>query len=137
MPTQARYSYEYTILSLNFCCTSVIGTLNAGGRRMMGFTLLCEAIRQQRQVNFIYKAARWRLEPYIIGYNVSGDTLLNGWVVKHRNVVGWHQFQVPLIFNVRLTSTQVLRARPDYNAYDKSIAQVICRFENISACERD
>lgn len=100
---------------------------------MMGFTLLCEAIRQRKQVNFIYKSTRWTVEPHLLGYTAHGDTVLNGWVLTSREATGWLQFHVPVISNVSLLKNMILRARPDYDPYDTSIAQVICRLENIRA----
>ena len=100
---------------------------------MMGFPLLCEAIRQRRQVNFIYKSTRWTVEPHLLGYTPYGDTMLNGWVLANRRMTGWQQFHVPLISNVTLLKNRILRTRPDYDPYDESIAQVVWRLENISA----
>ncbi|HWD13325.1 hypothetical protein P8H26_15295 [Pseudochrobactrum sp. sp1633] len=99
---------------------------------MLAFPMLCEAIRQRRQVRFIYQSFRWIAEPYLVGYSAHGDMVLNGWVVAHRRESGWQQFHVPLISNVTLSQKRFLRARPDYDPYDKSVAQVIWRFENIN-----
>ncbi len=100
---------------------------------MLAFPILCDAIRQRRQIRFIYKSFRWMVEPYLLGYSPDGDMVLNGWVVSHRHETGWQQFHVPLMSNVVLMQKRFLRARYDYNPYDKSIAQVVWRFEGFNA----
>ncbi len=99
---------------------------------MLAFPILCDAIRQRRQVRFIYKSFRWIIEPYLLGYSAQGNMVLNGWVIAHRSEAGWQQFHVPLISNVALSQKRFLRARADYNPYDDSVAQVVWRFESFN-----
>lgn len=103
---------------------------------MLAFSDLCEAIRQRRQIRFNYKSARCIAEPYLLGYSSAGSVVLNAWVLEHRRAYGWQQFDVPFISNVIMSHKRFLRARPDYDPYDKTIAQVIWRFESFNASSR-
>lgn len=102
---------------------------------------LQDAITNKFVINFYYKGERkgtvddgYRyVEPYTLGVNKHGNTVLRGWLIKGISrsgkidpslVPGWRLFRVDRIEIVSPTLQTFTSSRPGYNSEDKGMTEI-------------
>ena len=75
-----------------------------------------------------------QIEPYALGVNRSGNTILRAWMISGASktgrknpklVPGWRIFRVDRIFGINQTLQKFTSPRKGYNAKDKGMTEVM------------
>ncbi|GER00902.1 hypothetical protein JCM17845_15250 [Iodidimonas gelatinilytica] len=89
--------------------------------------IICEAIRNQKLLSFMYSGTRREVEPHLLGYDSDGDLTLRAWQRSGGSGKDWRLFQVTKISGLVITPEVFERARPKYNPNDKAMVRIVCR----------
>ena len=87
---------------------------------------ICDAIARRAIVTFEYSGKMRRVEPHLLGHNKTGALILSAWQTQSDND-GWRAFSVHKIKNLLVTDEHFATTRPDYNANDSTMMNIICR----------
>ena len=87
---------------------------------------ICDAIAGRRIVCFLYKGARRRVEPHLLGYDASGDLTLSAWQLSGTGQ-GWRDFHVSKLSGLATEQEKFSGPRQGYNPRDETIDRIVCR----------
>ena len=94
--------------------------------------LLCTAVSGRRRVAFAYRTGGTRVvEPHLLGSDARGHLTLSAWLVRGASASGdgpgWRDYHVGAMRDVVVLDETFAHARPGYNRFDQTMAQVRCR----------
>lgn len=89
--------------------------------------LICTAINERRVIEFTYKHARRRIEPYMLGVSLKDNLALSGWQISGGSAVDWREFLVDTLSGLRVTDERFDGQRRGYNPHDPAMKSVRCR----------
>jgi hypothetical protein len=97
-------------------------------------TLLCEAIRSRRLIEFDYDDRHRIVQPYCHGFSAKQRELLRaiqiGGSSRSRGLGFGKLWLVDKMRNIRLTDQAFLPTDPDYNPDDAAIGRIHCRIQS-------
>ncbi len=88
---------------------------------------ICNAIREQKLLSFMYSGRRREIEPHLLGYDSDGDLTLSAWQLEGGSGRGWRDFHVSKLSGLTIGLTGFSGARQGYNPNDETIARIVCR----------
>lgn len=93
-------------------------------------SLICQAIQEQRLIEFHYDGHYRKVEPYCHGQSKKGKDALRGYQVaggsNSRSVPFWRLFTIAKMSDLVLTDESFTGNRPQYNPNDKALAPIHC-----------
>lgn len=93
--------------------------------------VLCDAIREQQLVRFIYAGYERVVEPYTYGLTRDGRELLMGWLVRGWSssdpTPGWRTFYVDEMHDLAATAEPYAGRRAGYRGGGRRFEQVYCQ----------
>ncbi len=94
-------------------------------------SIICEAIRERRLLQFYYDGGIRVVEPYAYGYGRKGDLKLRAYQVSGYSssgqTEGWKLFNADKIIGIKILEEH-FDIRPEYNPYgDSHIPNIICK----------
>ncbi|RKQ72243.1 WYL domain-containing protein [Oceanibaculum indicum] len=93
----------------------------------MNTNTICQAIKDRHVISFRYKGDARTAEPHLLGYDDSGDLTLSAWQLSGGSGVGWRDFHVSKLSELRITTARFQGARHGYNPNDRTIDRIVCR----------
>lgn len=94
--------------------------------------LLCTAVAGRHRAAFTYRTGGTRVvEPHLLGTDARGHLRLSAWLVRGASALGdgpgWRDYYVGAMRDVAVLDETCAHARPGYNRFDQTMAQVRCR----------
>lgn len=97
----------------------------------MRATLICEAIRERRVLEFEYDGKRRAVEPYAYGVSTRGAEVMRALQVGGQSESGGYRFgklwTVEKMQSVRVLEKHFEPDDPKYNPDDKAMKEIRCR----------
>lgn len=87
---------------------------------------ICQAIQEQRCLEFTYKNQRRVVEPHAHGEDNDGDTSLRAWQTSGPKP-GWRMFHTANMQSLSLSDTTFPRPRQNYQKNDSAMSQIYCQ----------
>ena len=96
-------------------------------------TQICDAIRAQRLIRFVYDGYERIAEPHAYGistanHEVVSAYLVGGWSASE-GAPGWRKYLVRDMHDIHALAETFAAPRPGYNPDDRQMRQVFCRLE--------
>jgi hypothetical protein len=92
--------------------------------------LICDAIRAQRLLRFIYEGYERVVEPHLYGINTANHEMLSCYLVggwsRSEAGPGWRNYLVREMHDVHALAEPFMGARPEFNPHDAAFRQVYC-----------
>ena len=99
--------------------------------------ILCDAIRAQRLIRFVYAGYERVVEPYTYGVTRSGREMLMGWLVggwsSSDPTPGWRTFYVDEMHDVAATAEAFSGPRTGYRGGGRRYDRVYCQADSPAA----
>ncbi len=95
--------------------------------------LICEAIRQRRQLRFRYKDyyATTVVEPYVFGVNEAEHRALRAWLISgvtHSDTLSkWRMYLTSEMKDVQILDDVFEASRPGFRSFDHGFERILCR----------
>lgn len=93
-------------------------------------SIICQAIQEQRVIEFQYDGHYRKVEPYCHGRSKKGTDSLRGYQVaggsNSRSVPFWRLFTIAKMRNLTLTDETFNGNRAHYNPDDKDLSPIHC-----------
>ena len=91
---------------------------------------ICEAINDQRVIEFYYDGSQRTVEPFCHGRTTAGNDVLRGYQISGYSSTGtvpdWKLFRLDKLSGLSVTA-QIFRGdRPGYNPNDSAMSQIYC-----------
>ena len=90
---------------------------------------LCQAISSRRTVMFYYSGFMREVEPYLLGYDESGEMKLSAWQLSGGRRQGWREYPVSHLSGLSTTGRTFTGLRSDYFPKQETIDRIVCRFD--------
>jgi hypothetical protein len=96
-------------------------------------TLICDAIRAQRLIRFVYDGYERVAEPHLYGistanHEVVSAYLVGGWSASEGSP-GWRKYLVREMHDIQALAESFAAPREGYNPEDRQMRQIFCRLE--------
>lgn len=92
---------------------------------------LCQAIEDQKVVEFQYDRLPRRVEPHKVGKTTAGNIVLSGYQIggqsRSNEVPYWRLYKLSKIAGLNVDSENFNGPRPRYSRTDDRMTQIFCR----------
>ena len=88
---------------------------------------ICDAIRDRKVIQFLYKGQARTAEPHLVGYDRDGDLTLSAWQLSGGSGIGFRDFHVSKISGLTITQQSFAGHRAGYNPNDSTMSRIVCR----------
>ena len=96
---------------------------------------LCTAIAERRLLMFGYGGMVRVVEPHAYGRSAAGDEILSAWMRPGWSRTdpegGWRMYRVDAMELVQMLPETFDGPRPDFNAADPNVAEVLCQLAGV------
>ncbi len=89
--------------------------------------IICEAIRTRRRLSFLYKGSARKADPYILGYDADGASILSAVQVSGGSGRGFRSFTVRGLSDLAATDEKFFGNHPQYNPRDRLFHRIVCQ----------
>jgi len=89
--------------------------------------LIEQAIRERRNITFLYSGDMRKVEPHLLGITLKNVLTLSGWQTEGPRGDGWRGYHVNKISDLKILDENFHNVRPGYNPHDSTMAKIICR----------